>query len=129
MVDCRSHKRARRRRARRGAERRHLRDADIDTIFTSVLQRSFKTAEPFAQLRKLPVNRIDPHKGKELVARLKKENPKSRVLIVAHSNTVPDFLEAYGAPRPPDIPDTEYDNLWVITPSEKGPARIVRLHL
>ncbi len=36
------------------------------------------------------------------------------VVVVGHSNTVPDIVAALGAPRPANICDGEYDNLYVV---------------
>lgn len=36
------------------------------------------------------------------------------VVVVGHSNTVPDIVAALGAPKPANICDGEYDNLYVV---------------
>ena len=49
------------------------------------------------------------------------------VLVVGHSNTVPMFLTRLGYSRAPQIPDGEFDNLFVVTPRATQPPAVVRL--
>ena len=41
--------------------------------------------------------------------------PRRNVLVVGHSNTVPEIVKALGVTAPLKIDDTEYDNLLVVT--------------
>ena len=59
---------------------------------------------------------------------MRKEHAGSRVLVVGHTNTIPELIAAYGLPRPPDVPHSEYDNLFVLLPRDKGPAELIQLH-
>jgi hypothetical protein len=51
------------------------------------------------------------------------------VLIVGHSNTVPQIIRAAGGPELPDLPENEFDNLFVLTACSCFGARahLVRL--
>lgn len=51
------------------------------------------------------------------------------ILIVAHSNTIPQIIRKFGVNDYPygDIPDTEYDNLFLITyRKEKAKLKLVK---
>ena len=48
------------------------------------------------------------------------------VVVVGHSNTVPDIVAALGAARPPAICDGEYDNLYVVRVPVAGAATVER---
>ena len=48
------------------------------------------------------------------------------VVVVGHSNTVPDIVAALGAARPPAICDAEYDNLYVVRVPVAGAATVER---
>ena len=61
-----------------------------------------------------------------LLDRLKKEEPRGVVLVVGHSNTVPEILAALGYPEKVEIPATQFDDLFVVTP--RGAARGLRAH-
>jgi hypothetical protein len=47
------------------------------------------------------------------------------VLIVGHSNTVPDIVAALGADRPEEICDAEYDRMEIVTVQPGGGARLI----
>jgi hypothetical protein len=49
---------------------------------------------------------------------------KGHVLVVGHSNTVPDVINALGVAATITIADAEYDNLFVVLPHG---AQLVRL--
>jgi ketosteroid isomerase-like protein len=51
------------------------------------------------------------------------------VLVVGHSNTVATIVAAAGGPKIPDLPDDEFDKLFVVTtaPCRKGPATLTTL--
>ena len=50
------------------------------------------------------------------------------VVVVGHSNTVPDIVAALGAPKPTAICDSEYDNLFVVRVPASGAATVERRH-
>ncbi len=105
------------------------RDAGVTAIITTQYERTRKTAEPtavalhvtpevvdagpLAQHAKAVADRILAHAG-------------GTVLVVGHSNTVPAIVEALGAPKPRDICDSEYDQLFVVVLGDAGPPRVIR---
>ncbi|MBI4472421.1 MAG: histidine phosphatase family protein [Acidobacteria bacterium] len=111
-------------RARRLAA--HLKDAGITAIYTSERKRTIQTAEPLADLSKkkpIPIGT-----SADLVSRIKRENADDVVLIVGHSNTVPELITAFGAVEKITIPDSEHDNIFILVPQSGGrPALLIRL--
>jgi broad specificity phosphatase PhoE len=111
-----------------------LKDADIKAIFTSDLERTIKTAEPLAQAL-----RVEPKAVSQLnvqfkqsdvdafVSFLRTEHPGDIVLLVGHANSVPALLKALGHPLEIKIPETEFDNLFVLIPKGQGPPTVLRL--
>lgn len=49
------------------------------------------------------------------------------VLVIGHSNTVPDIINRLGAGNMPVIDDTEFDNLFVVKVLSQGRASVTRL--
>lgn len=104
-----------------------LKDAGITQIYTTTLRRTVQTAAPLAaalklQPSELPVNDVD-----ELVSRVRQSILKDRVLVVGHSNTVPEILKRLGIAEPITIADAEYDNLFVAITDNGSPPFFVRL--
>ena len=95
-----------------------LRDKGITYIFSTNTIRTISTAHPLDELR--GVTKIETYNTRDsldqLIQKLKGIK-KGNSLIVGHSNTVDDIVNKLcGETKiPGDLPDSEYDNLYIIT--------------
>jgi phosphohistidine phosphatase SixA len=105
----------------------HLEKAGITAIFTSEFQRTIKTAEPLA--KRIGIDPIVvPGKDLDaLVARLRERKPDEIVLVVGHSNTIPELIKRLGYPGEITIADDAYGDLFVVVPRQGGAAALIRL--
>jgi broad specificity phosphatase PhoE len=84
----------------------------LSAIFTTNTVRTRATVEPLAAAHQLTPEVYDPKQLPRLVARIRQLPAGQRVLVVGHSNTILETVEALGAPRPvAAIGDNEYDYL------------------
>lgn len=116
-----------------------LKDAGITHIFVSDLRRTLETAQPTAKTTGVSPTRVAiPAAGRGKLApaelqvrdtllRISKLPRSAVVLIVGHSNTVPVFLTRLGYGPRVTIADTEFDNLFVITPRATQAPAVIRL--
>ncbi|MGH9364719.1 MAG: SixA phosphatase family protein [Thermoanaerobaculia bacterium] len=110
-----------------------LKDAGVTAIYSTDTARTRATAEPLARARKLPIKIYDPRDAKAtmtadpLVASLKADEKDGVVLVVGHSNTVPDVLAAYGNKEPVRIGPDDYGDLFVLVPQTAGAPILLRL--
>jgi broad specificity phosphatase PhoE len=88
-----------------------LADAGITAIFTSDLRRTKDTAKPIGQL--LGIVPVAIANDSTAAANQIKAAGK-RVLVVGHSNTVPEFIKKLGGPASVMISATEFDRLFVL---------------
>jgi broad specificity phosphatase PhoE len=79
-------------------------------IYVSTTRRAWETAAALARKLRVKVRRYDPGDTKGLVARVLAE--RGPVLVVGHSNTVPDIVEQLGGERPAALADTDYGDVW-----------------
>jgi broad specificity phosphatase PhoE len=112
-----------------------LKDAGIKTIFTSSLQRTIDTAAPLAKALQ-----IEPKVLSQLTTKfnqrdldvfadlLRTQHREEIVLFVGHANTVPALLKTLRHPGEIKIPETDFDNLFVLFPKSDGPPTVLRLH-
>ena len=64
----------------------------------------------------------------ELARRVLEENRGGRVLVVGHSNTVPEIVKALtGDEAVPPIGEEEYDTMYVVTVPSIGKASVLRI--
>jgi broad specificity phosphatase PhoE len=101
-----------------------LRDSKITVIYTTEFKRTQQTAAPLAKALGLTVTTLPAENQAALVAKLRTSAAAS--LVVGHGNTIPDIIKALGVTEPVNIPDSDYDNLFVVVLGEK--PYLIRLH-
>lgn len=117
---------------------RMLAKAEIKTIITSQFLRTKQTAEPLAEALKiapevLPVaadpndrTKVSQQSIKNIVDKIYQSNGGA-VLVVGHTNTLPEIIKMLGAGSVAEIPETDYDNIFIVTVIDKGKAKVVRM--
>lgn len=100
-----------------------LRDAGVTSVFATEYRRTQDTARPLAAGLGLEVSVNPARDTAGLVARLRDRHADGVVLLVGHSNTVPDIIKALGGPDV-TIEDLEYDNLFIFIPATQTLSRI-----
>lgn len=87
----------------------------IALIFSTNTVRTKSTAEPLRSLLSLTIQTYGPMPDAAFIARLK--GLKKNTLIVGHSNTIDDIVNGLMNTNtvPGDLPESEYDNLFVVT--------------
>jgi broad specificity phosphatase PhoE len=113
--------------ARARALARHLRTAGVKAIYVTQYKRTGLTAAPLAAAAGLKPIIVHSDARQELVDRIRKDNPDDVVLVVGHSDSVPEVLGLLGHPEPVTIAHAEYDNLVVAIPNKGGPPTVLRL--
>ena len=83
-------------------------------IFVSDFRRTRQTAAPLAARLRLTPIVYDPADTPGLIARVRAT--PGPVLIVGHSNTVPDIVEQLGGTRPGPLVHEDFGDIWRIGP-------------
>ena len=101
--------------------RDELKDEKIRYIFSTNTIRTSSTAQPLSEQIGVPIVFYQPSKDSTdaLITRLKEF--KDNVVVVGHSNTVDDLVNKLTGRMdvPGDLPDSEYDNLFIVTKKGK----------
>ena len=113
--------------ARAAALARHLNDAGISAAFVTDLQRTRLTAAPLTDAQGLKPTVVPAGATQEMVERIKRDHAQDIVLVVGHSNTVPEVLKLFGHPEAVTIRDDEYDALFVLVPRPGTTPSVLRL--
>ena len=85
----------------------------LDAIISSEARRAQQTISPLAKAKGMVPRLYDPKDTAKLIA-IAKERPGD-ILIVGHSNTVPDIVEGLGGERPADMPLEQLGDIWEIS--------------
>jgi broad specificity phosphatase PhoE len=79
-------------------------------VYVSTTRRAYETAAPMAKKMRTKLRRYDPGDTDGLVARVLAE--RGPVLVVGHSNTVPEIVARLGGERPAPLAETDYGDIW-----------------
>ena len=104
---------------------KQLKKVKLSAIYSTDFQRTKLTVQPIAKKQKLKVQIYDPKNLKSFVSTIMQENKGGKILIVGHTNTILETIEALGAMRPiPEIKDQEYDYFFTVKVTEGGTATV-----
>jgi len=96
----------------------------VTAIFTSDAGRTKQTAAPLAAKVGVTPRQIDDSTA---AARAQILAGGACVVVVGHSNTVPEFIEALGGPSDVEIDDHEFDRMFVLTVTPPASASLLQL--
>ncbi len=104
-----------------------LRAADVKAIYTTHFQRTRLTAEPLAKQLSITPTVFDAKDSTVFSKAIRDKNAGQTVLVVGHSNTVPEIIHGLGGPAMEEIDETEFDNLFIVTMPKEGKSSILKL--
>lgn len=102
-----------------------LHRAGITAIFSTPTNRTRQTAAPLARRTGLTVQLYDPAAPKALVEKVRALS--GAVVVVGHSNTLPELVRLFGGAPGTDIADDEFDRLYQLLPGADGQVRTILL--
>ena len=124
--------------ARSQALARLLSNAGVKAIFTSQFTRTKQTGEPLATKLGLTVTpftlKLNPSNPRQIaeestaeVTNKILERSGQSVLVVGHSNSIPDVIKMLGGDTVPTIDERKFDDLFIVTVYAKGKAKVVQM--
>jgi phosphohistidine phosphatase SixA len=124
--------------ARSQALARLLSSAGVKAIFTSQFNRTKQTGEALATKLGLTVTpftlKLSPSNPRQIaeestaeVTNKILEHSGQSVLVVGHSNSIPDVIKMLGGDVVPTIDERKYDDLFIVTVYAKGKAKVTHL--
>jgi broad specificity phosphatase PhoE len=101
-----------------------LADKGIEAIYATPTRRAMETAAPLAARLGIAIEPYDPADPAALAEAA--AGRKGAILVVGHSNTVPDLVARFGGAEPAAIGDDEFGTLYIV---HAGSGRVEQLHL
>ena len=90
-----------------------FKDFGIKAVFATKTRRAQQTGQPLAKFVGVPVTPYDPRDVPALVTAVKAI--PGNVLVVGHSNTVPDLVAAFGGKKPAPLSENDYGTIYQVT--------------
>ncbi|MHC4974991.1 MAG: hypothetical protein ACYTF7_00110 [Planctomycetota bacterium] len=116
---------------------RLLSDVDIDMVYpttmrtddgTVAITRTWKTADPISIPRKIPTNGYEASSVDSVITHAFENHRDGTVLIVGHSNTIPQLIELLGVRAPVTMTEEDYDDIFFVRIDGNGTATMMHLH-
>ena len=108
--------------ARAEALARWFRGKRLCAVLVTQYKRTRQTAAPTAAGRGLAILTYDAADTAGAVARAKAS--ACPVLIVGHSNTVPDIVAQLGGTRPADLAHEDFGDVWAVADGKTAHAKV-----
>ena len=100
-------------------------ESSIKAIYRSHFVRAKETAQPLAA--HLGLSPIEIDEPLQIKSDILTNHAGETVLVIGHSDTVPDLINQLGAGSMPVIDDSQFDNLFVVKKISSGEASVTRL--
>lgn len=115
-----------------GVERAHqiarvFGDAGVNAIYATQYKRTQQTVKPLADRIGVPVTLLDSSQTEELVNQIQTTHRGQTIFVAGHNNSVPAIVSVLSNEKFPQIPETEYDNLFIVTIYRFGKAKVTKL--
>jgi phosphohistidine phosphatase SixA len=101
--------------------------AGINAIYATQYKRTQQTVKPLSDRIGVAVTLLDANQTDELVKQIQTNHRGQTLFISGHNNSVPAIVSTLSGDQIPVIPESEYDNLFVVTIYRFGKAKVVRL--
>jgi phosphohistidine phosphatase SixA len=98
---------------------------ELAAIYATSTRRTQETAAAVSAITSLPVTEMPPTDFAGLLERAHALAGRS-MLVVGHSNTIPDMLAAMGVDSPPVVGEADYGDVFVVTVRAGAPSRLER---
>ena len=102
-------------------------DAGVNAIYATQYKRTQQTVQPLSDRIGVPATLLNSNQTDELVSQIQTSQRGKTIFIAGHNNTVPAIVSALTGETYPPIPETEYDNLFIVTIYRFGKAKVTKL--
>ncbi|MFG0257512.1 MAG: SixA phosphatase family protein [Phycisphaerales bacterium JB043] len=117
---------------------RLLQHIELDSIYATTIpledqgplavKRTWDTALPISKAQAVSVKGYDAGDIDGVLDHAFENHRGGSVLIVGHSNTVPELIEALGVRTPVALDDSDYDDVFIVTVRDDGSSTMLHLH-
>jgi broad specificity phosphatase PhoE len=101
--------------------------AGINAIYATKFKRTQQTVKPLSERIGVPMTIVDAGQTDELAKQIQTTHRGQTIFVAGHNNTVPALISTLSGENLPLIPESEYDNLFIVTIYRFGKAKVVKM--
>jgi broad specificity phosphatase PhoE len=101
-------------------------DGGITKIFATQYKRTQQTAKPLSDRTGVPITVLDAQQTNEVIRQILSSRDGT-ILVAGHNNTVPAIVSELSGENFPVIPESEYDNMFIVTIYRTGKAKVLKI--
>ena len=102
-------------------------DVGVQAIYATQYKRTQQTVAPLANRLGLSVTAVDAKQSAELTRLILSNNRGQTVFVAGHNNTAPEIVNILSGENYPQIPESEYDNMFIVTIYRFGKAKVLKV--
>ena len=102
-------------------------NAGLNAIYATQYKRTQQTVKPLSDRTGVAVTLLESSQTDELVKRIQTSLRGQTIFVAGHNNTVPKIASELSGENFPVIPESEYDNLFIVTIYRFGKAKVIKL--
>ena len=102
-------------------------DSGIQAVYATHFKRTQQTVAPLASRLNIPITAVDAKQSSEVARRISSDHRGQTVFIAGHNNTVPELVNLLSGENVPLIPESEFDNMFIVTIYRFGKAKVLKL--
>ncbi|HSE31005.1 MAG TPA: phosphoglycerate mutase family protein [Pyrinomonadaceae bacterium] len=102
-------------------------NSGVQAIYATQYKRTQQTVAPLASKLGVPVVSVEAKQSAELARRILSNNRGQTVFVAGHNNTAPEIVNILSGENYPQIPESEYDNMFIVTIYRFGKARVLQI--
>jgi 2,3-bisphosphoglycerate-dependent phosphoglycerate mutase len=99
----------------------------VNAIYATQFKRTQQTVKPLADRTGVPITVLEANQTNQLVSRIQTNHRGQTIFIAGHNNTAPAIVSALSDQTYPLIPESEFDNLYIVTIYRFGKAKVLQL--
>jgi broad specificity phosphatase PhoE len=102
-------------------------DAGVNAIYATQFKRTQQTVKPLGDRLGLSATVVEAKNTQELIRQILTVHRGQTVFVAGHNNTAPEIVKALGGGDFPVIPESEFDNMFIVTVYRFGRAKVVKI--
>jgi broad specificity phosphatase PhoE len=101
--------------------------ASVNAIYATQYKRTQETVKPLSDQTGVQPTILQANQTDELVKQILTNHRGETIFVAGHNNTIPALVSTLSGDQYPTIPESEFDNVYIVTIYRFGKAKVVKL--